>query len=409
VNDAKGVREILIRRYNFKPENIVTLIDEEATREKILSVLGDTLGNPEKVKKEDRVFVFFAGHGITRKLPSGRDLGYIVPVDADLENYHGKSISMTNFQDISETIPAKHLFFVMDACYSGLALVRGGGVARTENYVREISRRPTRQMLTAGGANEQVADNGPNGHSIFTWTLLQGLEGRADLNGDGIITASELAAYVSPSVSALSKQTPAFGSLPGSEGGEFIFDPKQETEFLSELSLQLDEEAIQLNAQLEGVRKQIAEKSLRNKQLRKELATALADAGKLEPVLKTQQGRVAFAKHMERGDALFKEKKYPDALNEFLAATRLDVSNALAANNAGYVYYKLEQYGEAARWFEKTIALDPNRAVAHANLGDTYLHLDRKSEAKKAFLKYLELSPTAKLADEIKTKLNSLE
>ena len=167
-------------------------------------------------------------------------------------------------------------------------------------------------MLTAGGANEQVADNGPNGHSIFTWTLLQGLEGRADLNGDGIITASELAAYVSPSVSALSKQTPAFGSLPGSEGGEFIFDPKQETEFLSELSVQLDEEAIHLNAQLEAVRKQIAEKSLRNKQLRKELAAALADAGKLEPALKIQQGRAAFSKHMERGDAFFKEKRYPN-------------------------------------------------------------------------------------------------
>ena len=227
VNDANGVREILIRRYKFKPENIVTLINEEATREKILSVLGDTLGNPEKVKREDRVFVFFAGHGITRKLPSGRDLGYIVPVDADSENYQGKSISMTNFQDISETIPAKHLFFVMDSCYSGLALVRGAGSPRTENYLREISRRPSRQMLTAGGANEQVADNGPNGHSIFTWTLLQGLEGRADLNGDGIITASELAAYVSPSVSALSKQTPAFGSLPGSEGASSFSIPNR--------------------------------------------------------------------------------------------------------------------------------------------------------------------------------------
>jgi uncharacterized caspase-like protein len=49
-------------------------------------------------------------------------------------------------------------------------------------------------MLTAGGADQQVADNGPNGHSVFTWTLLQGLEGRADLNGDGYITASELGA-----------------------------------------------------------------------------------------------------------------------------------------------------------------------------------------------------------------------
>ena len=38
---------------------------------------------------------------------------------------------MTNFQDASDAIPAKHLFFVMDACYSGLALTRAGGGARS--------------------------------------------------------------------------------------------------------------------------------------------------------------------------------------------------------------------------------------------------------------------------------------
>ena len=75
-----------------------------------------------------------------------------------------------------------------------LALTRGGGLAMSQNYLTEISRREARQMFTAGGADQQVADNGPNGHSVFTWTLLEGLDGRADLNGDGVITATELAA-----------------------------------------------------------------------------------------------------------------------------------------------------------------------------------------------------------------------
>ena len=51
---------------------------------------------------------------------------------------------------------------------------------------------------------------------------MQGLDGQADLSGDGFITASELAAYVGPTVSSLSRQTPAFGNLVGSEGGEFL-------------------------------------------------------------------------------------------------------------------------------------------------------------------------------------------
>jgi len=407
-NDAKGIREMLIRRYRFKADKVLMLLNEEATREKILSALGDAMANPDKVKREDRVFVFFAGHGITRKLPSGRELGYIVPVEADLQNYQGQCISMTNFQDISEAIPAKHLFFVMDACYSGLALLRGAS-SRSENYLHEVSRRTARQMLTAGGAAEQVADNGPNGHSVFTWTLLQGLEGRADLNNDGFITASELAAYVGPTVSGLGKQTPAFGSLAGSEGGEFIFDPSEDREFLSEVSVQLDEEAIQLNDQLEHIRKQIAEKRLRNKNLQKELTAALAEAAKVDPSLKSQPGSVIFAKHMERGDAMFKEKKYSEALKEFLSAAKLDGTNPLAANNAGYMYYKMEQYEEALRWFQKTIALDPKRSVAFGNLGDTYLSLNRKEDARKAFLKYLELAPTSKNAAVIKEKVSQLQ
>ncbi|HTQ87682.1 MAG TPA: polysaccharide deacetylase family protein, partial [Candidatus Solibacter sp.] len=276
VKDAQSVRDVLIQKYHFKPENVFGIFNKDATREAILSLLGDKLANPAMVKREDRVFVFFAGHGATRKLPSGRDLGYIIPVDAGVSEYQGQAISMSNFQDISEAIPAKHLLFIMDSCYSGLALTRGGGMSGTANYLQEIARREARQMFTAGGANEQVADNGPNGHSVFTWTLLQALDGRADLNGDGYITGTELAAYVIPAVSSLSHQTPVFGNLVGSEGGDFIFDLKHESEFLSSSSQQLGEDAIKVNAELEGMRAEILKQTKQNEELKRQLAAAQA-------------------------------------------------------------------------------------------------------------------------------------
>jgi len=197
-NDALALKDLLIQKYNFKPDHIFTLLNKEASRQNILSLLGDKLANPDLVQREDRVLVFYAGHGATRRLASGRELGYIIPVDADLTNYEGSAISMTNFQDISEAIPAKHVLFIMDSCYSGLALLRGGSPLPAQNYLNEMAHREARQMFTAGGADQQVADSGPNGHSVFTWTLLQGLDGLADLNGDGVITATELAAYVAP-------------------------------------------------------------------------------------------------------------------------------------------------------------------------------------------------------------------
>jgi tetratricopeptide (TPR) repeat protein len=115
------------------------------------------------------------------------------------------------------------------------------------------------------------------------------------------------------------------------------------------------------------------------------------------------------SEHIERGDALFKEKKYPEALKEFLTVIQLDEFNVLAANNAGFIYYKLEQYEEATNWFEKTLVLDPHRAIVYVNLGDAYLKLNRKPEAKKAFQQYLQISPNSKNVEEIKKKLALLD
>jgi peptidoglycan/xylan/chitin deacetylase (PgdA/CDA1 family)/TolA-binding protein len=450
VHDATGVKDLLVQKYNFKPDHIFTLLDKEATRQNILSLLGDKLGG-DMVQREDRVLVFFAGHGATRKLASGRDLGYIIPVDADLVDFEGSAISMTNFQDISEAIPAKHVLFVMDSCYSGLALTRGGVSVPSQNYLNEISRREARQMFTAGGADQQVADNGPNGHSVFTWTLLQGLDGRADLNGDGVITATELAAYVAPAVSALLHQTPAFGNLPGTEGGDFIFDLKHETEFLSGDSAQLDDEGIKVNAELEKLRDQMRAEERANEELRKQLATAEAklkqgtpgagaapvpasvtsgnapaatlvsgppasvgvatvstasDASKPEP---GRQPSETAAGANDEGMRLYQEKRYADAAAKFVQASSLQPKIALYANNAGFAFFRMGRYDDAVRWFLQTVALDPKRAIAYLNLGDAYVNLQKKSEARDAYEKFLALVPNSKSAPAVREKLKSLQ
>jgi len=429
VNDARAVRDTLVRKYGFAADHITTLLDGEATREAILAALGDSLADSKKVARDDRVLVFFAGHGVTRKLPSGKSQGYIVPVDAALHNYQSQSISMTNFQDASDAIPAKHLFFVMDACYSGLALTRAGGGARSgdrRQYLMEITRRSAREVLTAGGGDEQVADNGPNGHSIFTWTLLQGLEGRADLDNDGAITATELAAYVAPGVSSLSRQTPAFGHMAGSEGGEFVFVLRPEDEFLNEESRQLDGEAIKLNAELDRVRKQIEEKRARNEKLKGDLAAAAlaldgaggrpgdggvaaAPAGTLAaaPPAAGEAGDPA-RREVQRGMSLFREKRYLEAEEAFQEVLRIRPGHVMATNNLGFTYFKLGRFEDAVTWYEKTIALDPNRAIAHANLADALVQLGRPADAKRAYQKFLELQPQSPSAPHVQRKLAQL-
>ena len=428
VSDAKSVRDMLTRKYGFASDHITTLLDGDATRDKIIGVLGDSLADGKRIAREDRVFVFFAGHGATRKLPSGKSQGYLIPVDADAKNLQSQAISMTNFQDISDAIPAKHVFFVMDACYSGLALTRGAGPIPTgdrRQFLQEITRREAREVLTAGGADEQVADGGPDGHSIFTWTLLQGLEGKADLDGDGAITATELAAYLVPSVSSLSRQTPVFGHIPGSEGGEFVFASRGEEEFLSEESHQLDSEAIRLNADLERVRKDVEAKKARNEELRRQILAVEAgivpvgnldggvlqstvDAGAQAAPLITAAANTQARREVERGMGLFREKRYDEAAQAFEAALKINPNHVLAANNLGFTYFKLERFADAIAWYERTLALDPMRGLAYANAGDAYVKVGRREDAKRAYQKFLELQPTHKIAPAVRQRLTTL-
>lgn len=396
VNDAAGIRDVLVNRFGFKTQNVFMLANGEATREAILSLFTDKLSNPDLVKREDRVFVFFAGHGATRKLASGRDLGYIIPVDADTRNYPSQSISMTDIQDAAESIPAKHLLFVMDSCYSGLAFTRGGG----QNYLQEVLKRSARQMLTAGGADQEVADGGPNGHSVFTWTLLQALEGKGDLNGDNYITGSELGAYLVPVVSSVSRQTPAFGNLPGSAGGEFVFELAHRSEFLNNDSTQLSDAGVSLNGEIDALRSE-------NRRLKEQLAAAEATFQK-QRFERPASPVESAAGHNDRGLRLFREKQYAAAAEEFLAAARIDPRSAEFANNAGFAYFKVGRNAEAVEQYRKAIAIDNRRAVAYLNLGDALAALGRNSEAAAAYERHLALQPASRRADELRQIIEKL-
>lgn len=230
-NDAIGIKKILIEKFDFEEENITLLLNEDATKSKIMFEFYQFKN--DFVEVDDRIILFYAGHGYTFEGQRG-DIGVLVPHDGDIKDFS----SLIRWDDLtrgSDLIRAKHILFIMDACYSGLAITRSLSTGSTR-FLKDMLRRSSRQVITAGKANEVVADsNGPiPGHSIFTGHLLQGLEGNA-ANLDGIITANNLMAYVYDKVSKdqYSQQTPHYGFILGD--GDFIFKaPILDTEIASE-------------------------------------------------------------------------------------------------------------------------------------------------------------------------------
>src|SRR5580658_3898066 len=83
-NDATGVAEVLRDQLGFPAGNVTLLTDESATRSAILSAYL-RFSDPTIVGPDDRLFVFFAGHGHT--VPGRRgETGFLVPVDGTIDD-----------------------------------------------------------------------------------------------------------------------------------------------------------------------------------------------------------------------------------------------------------------------------------------------------------------------------------
>lgn len=220
-----GAKEVasLLALQNYK---VMGIYNSKATASSIRKALAEFA---ESSAEDDRVFIYFAGHGMRRKNVSNEEVGYLGLYDT------GKNYSKAlYFQDIIrefQFIKAKHIFLALDACFSGLALARQGDTMSVPSddigtIAQNLTRKRAIEILTAGGARDFVYDRLPYGEtnlSPFTYFLTQGILGKADWNG--IITSYSLAGYVRNNVQLhASGQIPQFGPIPGSSSeGAFVF------------------------------------------------------------------------------------------------------------------------------------------------------------------------------------------
>ncbi len=199
---------------------------QAATKQKVAEAVRAIAG---KITERDRFVFFFAGHGKAKRT-EGVDVAYLVVPGGRDRNDPASLISTGDIVDYSRSLDkARHQLFIFDSCYAGLMgqfQTRAAGDRPqfdSEAFlVKDLAARRVRQYLSAGGEDQEVLDNGPNNLSWFTYFLLKGMEpGVASRRESGLITFSELASYVQ-ALSANPKHTPAFGSLAGHHGGEFL-------------------------------------------------------------------------------------------------------------------------------------------------------------------------------------------
>lgn len=172
----------------------------------------------------NRLLFYYAGHGHTVKGAQGQEMGYMVPVDTPLPAQgrgaiRAKAVSMLEMEIYAKQIDAKHALFIFDSCFSGSIFSLSRAVPAA---ISDKTTKPVRQFITAGAADQEVPDD-----SIFRRQLVAALDGEADLNRDGYVTASELSQFLEDTVINYTRgaQTPQYGKIrdPILDKGDFVF------------------------------------------------------------------------------------------------------------------------------------------------------------------------------------------
>ncbi len=213
VNDARIFYDHMVKYNQIPAENVILLLDQDATLTKIRSALGTGLKN--KAAKDDMVLIYFAGHGATERdtqSPDGDGLEkYLLPVDADLKDLYATALPMGELSRIFNRIRSERLIYIADSCYSGASGGRTIGVSGTraslsDAFMDRIAGGKGRVIITASGANEVSVENDELEHGVFTYFLIEGLKGPADTDKDGIVTVDEAYNYVSRRVPQATSQ-----------------------------------------------------------------------------------------------------------------------------------------------------------------------------------------------------------
>jgi hypothetical protein len=216
VADADAVYQTLIASGGFKKENILLLTDKterKPTLRNIKWALGTFL--PRSAHKNDLVVIYFAGHGASEVDQRGIERDglskYLVPVDADPDDLYSTALPMDEMQNVLARIEAERVTVFLDACYSGAAGGRTFASTKTRNvnvddiFLDRLTRSKGRAIVTASRPSELSIELAELGHGVFTYYLVRGLQGYADLNRDGIVSLQELYEYLAQEVSRKSR------------------------------------------------------------------------------------------------------------------------------------------------------------------------------------------------------------
>ena len=199
--DAQYFFDYARKGFGVNAKNIKILVDEEATFVQTSKVVTKWLKS-KIVKDKSDLIVFFAGHGLSSS--NGEEL-FLLSQDSDPDLLDITALSRTKFFDNILKLNPKSVTMFLDTCYSGVSRDEEMLLASAKPLMivaEEENKLPDNFTIFTASKPDQISSGLKEAkHGIFSYYLMKGLEGNADINKDLKITNGELLAYMDQHVS----------------------------------------------------------------------------------------------------------------------------------------------------------------------------------------------------------------
>lgn len=196
VNDVEQIAHTLQHRGNYSEDCILKMVDTapnarfQPLRKSILDELPLWLG---KVKPEDRVLVYFTGHGF--RGPDGSL--YLAPIDCDPKNPAPTGVAVQWLRQQIVACKARFKLLVIDACHSGSEKGENQTPQVTAKDLIEPFEKVAGVVTLASSAATETSLIWPDvRQSLFSFWVNQALKGHADRDCDCAVTVHELYEFV---------------------------------------------------------------------------------------------------------------------------------------------------------------------------------------------------------------------
>jgi uncharacterized caspase-like protein len=218
--DCQRLMGLFKSRYGLPESHVMILTNEAATAVKVKRFIEQ---DAAKLLQPDDTFVFyFAGHGApdvdASSLKEDGMKKYLLFNNTEPMTMPLTATSLDDLADSMRKLPCKRVLVFLDSCFAGtagkntLSRLRGLRICdRTYKDMTDISGRG-RVVMAACSENQVSQENTALEAGVFTQSLIEGLEGKADGDRNGRVDILELFNYTTKRVGELTNQsqTPVF-------------------------------------------------------------------------------------------------------------------------------------------------------------------------------------------------------